>query len=357
MKESRVAKALGVMKEHDLDGCILKGMDNIFYLTGFRGSEGALLITGKDVVLLTDFRYATHAKGIAKGFRLAEVKANQNTLAELCKEYQVSRLGFDSLHTTFFNYQKWDENLPGIELVPLGGDIEEIRKCKDPDEIRAIRDAVRIASNALMNVLERLHPGKTEKEVAADLDCTMRMLGAEGASFPTIVASGHRAALPHAEPTGKEIREGEPIIIDFGALVDGYCSDETCTVSIGPVKGEIEKISAIVDEARRLGVKEVRAGMSIKELDTTVRDFIANAGYGDHFGHGTGHGIGVAVHEAPSINSSGEGVFLENMVVTIEPGIYLEGIGGVRLEDMVLITEDGPKVLTYLEKGVVNIGG
>jgi Xaa-Pro aminopeptidase len=180
-------------------------------------------------------------------------------------------------------------------------------------------------------------------------------MGADCPSFDTIVASGPRAALPHAVPTNRKIKDGETIIMDFGSRVDGYCSDETCTVSVGEVNGKIKEIFKIVNDARELGLEKAKAGMSVKELDMIVRGFIDNAGYGGFFGHGVGHGVGIAVHEAPSINSTGEGILEENMVITIEPGIYLPTVGGVRLEDMLLITSTGSKVLTNIRKEMLNI--
>jgi Xaa-Pro aminopeptidase len=181
----------------------------------------------------------------------------------------------------------------------------------------------------------------------------MRRLGADGPAFQTIVASGPRAALPHAEPSDKSVTDGEAIIIDFGARVNGYCSDETCTVSVGEIKGKVQEIFTVVDDARKLALKTVKAGMSIKELDTLVRGYIEEKGYGDFFRHGVGHGVGIAVHEAPAISSVSQGVLEENMVVTIEPGIYLPNIGGVRLEDMVLITQENARVLTHIRKDIL----
>jgi Xaa-Pro aminopeptidase len=181
----------------------------------------------------------------------------------------------------------------------------------------------------------------------------MRRLGADGPAFQTIVASGPRAALPHAEPSDKSVTDGEAIIIDFGAQVNGYCSDETCTVSVGEVKGKVQEIFTVVDDARKLALKTVKAGMSIKELDTLVRGYIEEKGYGDFFRHGVGHGVGIAVHEAPAISSVSQGILEENMVVTIEPGIYLPNIGGVRLEDMVLITKENAQVLTHIRKDIL----
>jgi len=355
MKEARIEKIVNIIHSKGLDACVIRGMDNIFYLTGFRGSEGALVVTKGDVLFITDFRYITHANEVTKGVKIVELTAKKNVFSEICRQYGIRYMGFDSYHTTYKIYNTWKDAIQGVELVPLENEIEEIRKCKDPDEIDIIRKAIEIATNAFVEVFEKIRPGKTEKEIAYELDYTMRRMGADGPSFDTIVASGVRGALPHAFPTNKKIEEGETIIIDFGSRVDGYCSDETCTVSVGEINAKIKEIFKIVNDARKLGLEKARAGISVKELDMIVRGFIENAGYGKFFGHGVGHGVGIAVHEAPSINSSGQGILEENMVITIEPGIYLPTMGGVRLEDMVLITDEGPKVLTNIRKEMLQI--
>ena len=355
MRENRIEKVLSLMSSKKVDACLLKGMDNIFYLTGFRGSEGTLFITKGDIFLLTDFRYVTYAQEVTHGIRIIEVRDKRNVLGELCSQYKIERIGFDSIHTTFFTFKKWSDAIENIEFIPLDATIEEIRKNKEPGEIDGIIKAIDIATQAFNDVFSRIHPGQTEKEVANNLDYAMRQLGAEGPSFPTIVASGPRAALPHAEPTDKRIRDGEMVIIDFGAHVDGYCSDETCTLSIGDVNGKLQDIYTVVNNAKQLALEKARAGMPIKEMDMIVRGFIGSAGYGEFFRHGTGHGVGIAVHEAPAINSTGDGLLEEGMVITIEPGIYIPNLGGVRLEDMVLITSDAPRILTRVRKDELHI--
>jgi len=355
MRDNRIAMVLNIIEDMDLDACVLRGMENIFYLTGYRGSEGTLAVTRKGLFLLTDFRYITYAREATQGIQVIEIKLLKQSLLELCREHGIKKMGFDSFHTTFNMYQIWKDALQDILFVPLGNRIEEIRKRKDPEEIESITKAVRIATNAFTEVLERLHQGKTEKEVANDLDFTMRRLGADCPSFNTIVASGPRAALPHAEPTHKPIMEGETVIIDFGAQVNGYCSDETCTISIGKTNDKLKEIFSVVNNARIFALANIKVGFSIREFDGMVRGFIKDAGYGDFFGHGVGHGVGIAVHEAPAINSSSEGVFEENMVVTIEPGIYIPELGGVRLEDMVLLTAREPQVMTKIKKDTLAI--
>ncbi|MCX5813064.1 MAG: Xaa-Pro peptidase family protein [Proteobacteria bacterium] len=355
MRENRIEKVHNLIYEKDLDACVIRGMDNIFYLTGFKGSEGTLVITKGDVLLITDFRYVTYANEVTKDVKIVELMSKKNVLSEICEKYVIRRMGFDSYHTMYKIYSMWKDTITNTEFIPLENEIEEIRQCKDPEEIDAIIKAVDISTNAFIEVFEKICSDKTEKEIADELEYTMRRMGADCPSFDTIVASGARAALPHAVPTNKKIKEGETIIIDFGSCVDGYCSDETCTILIGQVNGKIKEIFKIVNDARELGIEKARAGMSTKDLDMIVRGVIDDAGYGKFFGHGVGHGVGVAVHEAPSINSTGEGILEENMVITIEPGIYLPALGGVRLEDMLLITDNGTKVLTHIRKDMLQI--
>ncbi len=355
MSDGRIGRVLKIIGDNTLDACVIRGMDNIYYLTGFRGSEGTLFVTRGDVVLITDFRYITHANEVTRGIKIVEQRARQNVILEQCEKYGVKRLGFDSSHTFYQIYKRWADTLKDVEFVPLENEIEEIRKCKEPGEIESIKKAIDIATNAFVEVFEKIGPGKTEKEIARDLDFAMRSMGADSPSFETIVASGPRAALPHAVPTDKEIRAGEAIIMDFGAQVNGYCSDETCTIAVGEVNGKIKEIHKIVYDAKELALEKVKAGMPIEDLDAAVRGFIEDRGYGEYFRHGVGHGVGIAVHEAPAITSAGEGVLEADMVITIEPGIYLPNIGGVRLEDMVLVTNNGAKVLTRLRKELLSV--
>lgn len=354
-RTARIEKVLAILQELDIDACALRGMENIYYLTGFRGSEGTLVITKGDILLLTDFRYITHAKEVTSGLRIVEIRQRNGGLPEICKNYNIKRMGFDSFHMAYNIYKAWETSLPGIELVPMEYIIEEIRKIKEPEEIAAIMKAIRIATDAFTETLGKIVPGRTEKQIANDLDYAMRGMGADCPSFQTIVASGYRAALPHAEPSDKKIASGEAIIIDFGAQVDGYCSDETCTVLAGEPGEKIREIYAIVDDARKLALKSARAGMPIKSLDGLVRGYIEERGYGDFFRHGVGHGVGIAVHESPTINSLSEGILEENMILTIEPGIYLPNIGGVRLEDMVLVTAERAQILTHIRKDPMTV--
>ena len=355
MREKRFSRVLDVMARLSLNACLIRGMENIYYLTGFTGSEGSLLVTRGDVVLMTDFRYITYAKEVTTGITLVEIRPGDDTLPGLCSRYGIRRLGFDAFHTTYQVYQELKETMADVELVPAGKDIEEIRACKEPEEIDIMRQALGIATEAFNVVYPTITAGRTEKDIANELDYTMRRLGADEPSFETIVASGPRAALPHARPENRAVQAGEVVIIDFGCRFGGYCTDETCTVGIGRVEGRMKEVHEVVNEARKKGIEKAQAGVPVRDLDAVVRGFIEEAGYGEFFKHGTGHGVGVAVHEAPAISGRTDGILEENMVVTIEPGIYLPNAGGVRLEDMVLIGSKGGQVLTQLRKELLQI--
>lgn len=351
MRINRIEKVHTILQRMELDACVIKGMDNIFYLTGFRGSEGTLVVTKGDVFLLTDFRYITYANEVTKGIQVIEVRQRDGGLRDICLKYGVHRMGFDSFHVTHNVYSTWTAILPDtVELVPMDLVIEEIRTIKEPEEVTAIVGAIQIATDAFNETLNIIKPGVSEKDIANHLDYCMRKNGADAPSFQTIVASGPRAALPHAEPSHRKIVPGDTIIIDFGAQVDGYCSDETCTILMGNPIDKIQEIYTIVNDARKMALNSLKQGMEIKALDHMVRSYIEEKGYGEFFKHGLGHGVGIAVHEPPSINSISDGVFKENMILTIEPGIYLPNLGGVRLEDMVLVSQGKAHVLTQLRK-------
>ena len=355
MRDRRIYRVHEILERRGLHACILKGMDNIFYLTGFRGSEGTALVTRGDVILMTDSRYTTYAQDVAKGCEVIETKGKDLGLPDVFRRYGIVRVGFDSYHTAYQTYNFWKEILPDAEFVPLDADIEAIRRCKEPEEILAIKKAISVATEAFSTIVQRVGAGRTEKEIAVDLDYAMLRLGAERPSFDTIVASGPRAALPHGQPTDRILRTGEPVIVDFGCQIDGYCSDETVTRSVGKPAERIREICDVVRDALQKGLQRVRAGMAVNELDMIVRGFVEEKGFGEYFRHGTGHGVGIAVHEAPAVTARTEGLLEENMVITVEPGVYIPNVGGVRLENMVLVTETGGEVLTRLRKDLIEV--
>jgi Xaa-Pro aminopeptidase len=355
MTNTRTGKVRQILEEKDLHACILKGMDNIFYLTGFRGTEGTAIITQGDVILLVDGRYVTYAQEVASAHTIVETKGKDQGLSEIFNRYEIQKVGFDSVNTLYSTYYNWRKMAPSVDFIPVEDEIEGIRQIKSPEEVAAIRKSISVSTDAFNSICGRIIVGMTEKELARDLDYTMCRLGATQPSFETIVASGSRAALPHGQPSDKTIQDGEPVVVDFGALVDGYCSDETVTFSIGKIHDQIRIICDVVRDALRKGVQSVRAGTPIRDIDVIVRSYISDQGYGDFFRHGTGHGIGIAVHEAPSVTFRAEGLLEEGMIITVEPGIYVPGLGGVRLEDMVLVTSQGPEILTHLTKDIIEM--
>ncbi len=357
MQEVRRKSVVSVLDRLALDALLIRSMQNIFYLTGFKGSEGSLLITRGDCVLMTDSRYILHATDVAKGIVVTETQENDGTLSTLRDRYGIDRLGFDALHTTYRMYQRYVESLPGLDLVPVQNELEEIRRCKDASEIAVLRRALEIHTKAFNRTFEKMAPGVTEREIANELDYAMRSLGAEAPAFETIVASGPRAALPHARPTDRALQEGDVIIVDFGCLYEGYNTDETVTLCVGQPSDELQRVHAVVNEARKIGIDAARVGISVREVDGVVRGYIKDHGYGEYFRHGTGHGVGVDVHEAPAVTPRIESTLEENMVITIEPGVYLPHVGGVRLEDMIVIRMGQAEVLTSLRKDLLTIRG
>ena len=326
---------------------------NRAYLSGFWAedmqlteSSGFLLITEKSQVLTTDFRYMEQAQNEANNFQVLIYKENlTNVLPEIFASLGTRNLGFENQHLTYGRFVKIQEVLQEwnskSELLPADGLVEGLRMVKESEEIQAIRNSLALTESVLETILDEAQVGMREKELAWRIEQLMRERGAESIAFPPIVASGPGAALPHAVASDRKLQESETIIIDLGARVDHYCSDMTRTLIIGKPDGKIREIYSVVREAQLRAMAAVKAGVNSLEVDKVARDYIASEGYGDNFGHGLGHGVGLAVHEKPGFNKSSAVSLEENMVVTIEPGIYLPGWGGVRLENMVRVTTAG----------------
>lgn len=358
----RLARLRTLMAEQQVEALLVTGEANRRYLSGFTGSAGALLITPDDALLLTDARYVEQAAQQAPHFRVVPVTHTTygRTVAEEARKRGVRRIAFEAHRLTYAAYSAYREALPeGVELVPLGtggmGLVERLRVVKDDGELALIRKAAAIVDAAFEHILSVLRPGLTEREVAWELEAFMRKQGAERAAFPIIVASGPRSALPHGVASDRVIGKGELVTLDFGAVYQGYCSDLTRTVAVGEPPEELKKIYEIVRQAQERGVAHVKAGMTGKEADALCRDVIAAAGYGEQFGHSTGHGIGLEVHEAPSLSARSEEPLPVGAVVTVEPGIYLPGVGGVRIEDDVVLTATGNECLTHAPKDLIMV--
>jgi Xaa-Pro aminopeptidase len=332
--------------------------ENRRYLSGFKAgdgqlteSSGSLLITGNASLLVTDSRYTTEAKSESVDFEVITLKkALVESLPELLNRLGTRRLGFEEGHVTWGFHQELAGKLrklsPPVRLVPLKGLVEQLREVKDRDEIQSMEASSNLMSDILDEVLRTLKPGTTEKRIAWQIEGLARESGADSLAFPSIVASGPNSALPHAVPTDRKIREREPITFDVGVKLDGYCCDMTRTVFIHEPSPKLKKIYKTVRRAQLAGLAEIHPGVESTRPDSTARGIIRQAGFGDFFGHSLGHGVGLATHERPRIGPENSVKLREGMVVTVEPGIYIPRLGGVRLEEMVVIEKSGARVLT-----------
>jgi Xaa-Pro aminopeptidase len=347
--ETRQKNCRKILGAHHLDGILFSSLENIRYLCGFTGSDGALVITQNESFFLTDSRYWTQADEEVKGSRIIHYKKKMEGIFSLLFDLKLMEIGFESAFLPFSAHQFLAERLANEgRLVPLEDQLRNLRAVKDTHELALIRKAIDISSNAFLRITEILKEGVAEREPALEMESLMKHDGADAIGFDIILASGKRSALPHGKASGKRIEKGDFILIDFGSGFQGYYSDQTRTVVCGTPSPEQQKIYQIVREAHDQAIEKVNPGIPIGEVDGAARDHIRNRGYGEYFGHGTGHGIGLAVHEDPAVNSENNGLLQEGMVFTIEPGIYIPDWGGVRIEDMVLVTPHGAEVLTHL---------
>jgi len=340
----------------EIDGFLVTSLPNLFWLTGFSGSSGVALVTPKRKVFITDFRYQEQSAQELEGWEI--VIAQKKLFDELPKLGVFSdsfKLGFETEHLSYDGYQRLQEVVLKANLIPIKGKVESLKSLKDEGEIGLMKEAAQIADDAFSEVLGLIRPGATEIELATEFDYRMRKRGAAKVSFETIVASGWRAALPHALPSEKEIREGEMLIFDFGAKYRGYCSDCTRTVFLGRPDEKQREIYQLVRRAQRAGLEGARAGIEASQLDGLSRRIIEEAGYGPNFGHSLGHGVGVSVHEEPRVSAQSKEILKEGMVVTIEPGVYIPNWGGVRIEDMVIIRREGCEVLTGSTRDILQL--
>ncbi len=346
---SRLEAVRKILDSNHLDGILFSNLENIRYLCGFTGSDGALVITRTDSFFLTDSRYWTQSEEEVKGSKVIHYRKKMEGVASLLLDLKLAEVGFESVFLPFSAHQFLSERLPPkTRVIPLEDEIRNIRALKDKQELALLQTSIEIASEAFLHILELLNEGVVERDVAFEMEWFMKRKGAEALGFDIIIASGKRSAPPHGKASGKQIEKGDFILIDFGLGFQGYHSDQTRTVVCGSPSSEQQKIYRTVKEAHDEAIERVRPGIPICEVDAAARDHIRSHGYGDYFGHGTGHGIGLAVHEDPVINGENKGPVEEGMVFTIEPGIYVPDWGGVRIEDMVLVTPHGAEVLTYL---------
>jgi len=337
-----------------LDALLVTSLPNIRYLTGFTGSSGLAVLTHNRRVLITDSRYREQSAREASGWRRVISAAGIFDTALSSGALRGCRsVGFESATISYADYRRLRSVLPGVHLVPTRGIVEGVALVKDGRELALLRRAIRISEKVFGEILGLLRPGMREREVAAEITFRQRREGAERDSFDPIVTSGSRSALPHARAGERKLRAGEPIILDFGCMVGGYNSDLTRTVCLGTAPRRLRDIHAIVLHAHNAAVEAVRPGIPAKELDASARQCIAGAGYGKRFIHSLGHGLGLRVHEPPRIAPTSSEIIQEGAVITIEPGIYLPKFGGVRIEDDVLVTKRGARMLTGLSRELV----
>lgn len=355
MTQSRLANLREGLAAKSLGAVVISRPENRAYLSGFTGSAGVLLVTPAKAYLITDFRYVEQAKAQAPEFEVVRpATTNYALLAELLSAMGPQRIGYEGDFLTVDEYGVYTQFLTDHELIAATGLVEGLRMIKDEGETAAMRRAAAVADEAFTRILPLIKPGAAERDVALELEYQMKKLGAEALAFDIIAASGVRSALPHGRASAKLIEHGDLVTFDFGAQVDGYCSDMTRTVGVGALSEKQREIYAVVLEAQMRGVAACRAGMTGKALDDVCREYIRECGYAEMFGHGTGHGVGRIVHEGPKVNPRGEADVLQaGMVVTVEPGIYLPGWGGVRIEDMVLVQDGGCEVLTRTPKDLI----
>ena len=345
------------IEEEELDAILISSPENRRYMSGFTGSAGWLLISRDAATLATDFRYVEQAGNQAPDFEVHRIQRGLGWFTEWTAEHGAKRVGFESqdmtvsVHQAFIKAIEEAENSNDPELVATSGIVEKLRVYKDAEELFLLTEAIRIADEAMDKVAPRIEPGVTEESVAWELEKAMRERGAEMISFDTIVGAGPNGALPHHRADESVIKPNDAIVIDMGAKYQGYCSDLTRTVFVGEPDDKFRKIYDIVLQAQLEAEERVRAGMTGKEADAIARDIIADAGYGDDFGHSLGHGVGLEVHEYPHVGPTAEEDVLEDgMVFTIEPGIYLPGWGGVRIEDMVVLENGKARVISKANK-------
>jgi Xaa-Pro aminopeptidase len=356
MIKDRLAKLRPELIKNEVDAIIISQPKNRFYLSGFNGSDGWLLITAKDTIIATDFRYIEQVKRQSPDFTLFEIKGKMTEwFPKLVDGLNILQLGFESGATTFAQYQEINEIITGqklsLALKPLENVVENLRSIKEPEEIALIRKAAEIGDHAFNYVADRIKPGMTEKQIAWALEKQMRENGSGSLPFEVIVGTGPNGALPHAQPSNRAVALHEPIVIDMGADFEGYSSDLTRTVCLGTPDATFTNIYSIVQRAQEAAINGIQAGMSGVEADSLARNVIKAAGYSEMFGHGLGHGVGLDVHDpAPRLSYLSSNVLANGMVFSIEPGIYLPEWGGVRIEDLAMLKDGKVELLSRAKK-------
>lgn len=351
---NRIVKLRSIMQEKNLDAILTYKPENRYYITGFTGSTGYGLITKDKEIFITDFRYLEQVKKECVGFTLEE-NSKLKPVTDILKNLNIHRLGIEEDYVTYGQYKEFTEKLVDTELVPLDGVITKLRAAKSQEEIEFIQKAAAITDEAFSHILTFIRPGISEEDIALELEFFMKKKGATKNSFDPIVASGERSALPHGRASSKIIEAGDFLTLDFGCVYKGYSSDMTRTLVVGEATQKQKEIYYTVLEAQEKSLTAVKPGLTGIQLDNIARDIITEKGYGQYFGHGLGHGVGLEVHELPHVNAIGKAEMEPGNVITIEPGIYLPGFGGVRIEDLVVVTDSGYRVLSKSTKELIEL--
>jgi Xaa-Pro aminopeptidase len=355
---SRLPRLRDALESAKCDALLVTNRSNVRYLSGFTGSAGMLFVSPDEAILTTDGRYRSQAEselastGVEASVEIGGLNEQDQAIARAVRAGQ--RVGLEASDVTWARQRALGKMLTEVELVPTTGVVEALRVRKDGGELARIEAAAAIADAALARCIEGLTAGTTEVTLAASLDAEMRRLGASGSAFETIVAGGPNSAMPHARPSPRPIGRGELVVIDFGAVVDGYRSDMTRTICLGqPATTEVQRVVEVVGASQAEGVASVREGTPARDVDRACRAVIADAGWAKAFAHGTGHGVGLDIHESPSVAPRSADMLEAGSVVTVEPGVYLPGVGGARIEDTVVVTRDGCRVLTKAPKELI----
>lgn len=340
------------------DAILITSSYNLRYFSGFRGSEGVAIIGKSFRTLFVDSRYTVAAKGEAPDFEVTEFSAGKliESINEKLEQNNIHSIGFENSVMTVMDFERYRDGLGNIELTGVDNKLNLLRMVKTDEEIAYLRRAEKIGDLAFEKVFPKIKAGALECEIAAELEYQMRLLGADGASFETIVVSGAKSSMPHGMPDATKLKRGDFVTMDFGCIYNGYCSDMTRTVVIEKATDEQIKIYQTVLKAQLAGLEAIREGVEGKEADKVARGIISDAGYGKFFGHSLGHGVGLQIHELPNLSPMSDIILKENMVVTCEPGIYIEGLGGVRIEDMVVVQKSGIDNLTTSPKDLIICG-
>lgn len=352
-RRARLRRLRAELRRRECDAMLVTNPDDIRYLTGFSGEDSAVLVLPRRLTIVSDFRFAEDIDAV-RGRHSVILRDGPmaDAVSDALRDAGAERVAIQGEHMTLALREAYAARLGARRLEPTTGLLAALRVVKDEHEVRAIRRAVRVQEEALLATLETIEPGQRERDIAARLEFEMRSLGAAGPSFPTIAAAGAMASRPHAVPGRAKTARGRVLLIDWGARVDGYCADMTRTITLTRWPRQMRTVYGIVLEAFESALATVRAGVPCREVDAAARDVIARAGYGERFGHGLGHGIGLEVHESPRLSKRSEETLTAGMVVTIEPGVYLPGLGGVRIEDDILVTDRGARSLSSLPRDI-----